>query len=192
MEDATSAGPYVHGKLASEQLARRLAEELGMDLRIIRPGAIVDWEAYDLLGRLGRRVENWFVAVGRPSEEMGVVDLQFAAATLAWLALEDDAAPAVLNLIAPEPPTRRALVERLRRDNPTMKVVWVPRGVIVPALNAAGLVNRLVRSGAGLDAGEIFGHRDWDTGRIARLEDRIRRPPAGRSQESRQQAAAPT
>jgi predicted dehydrogenase/nucleoside-diphosphate-sugar epimerase len=192
VEDPASAGPYVHGKLASEQLAMRLADELGVELRIIRPGAIVDWEAYDPPGRLGRRIGNWFVAVGRPREEMGVVDLEFAAATLAWLALEDDAAPAMLNLIAPEPPNRRALVERLRRDNPTMKVVWVPRGIVVPALNAAGLLNRLIRSGAGLDAGEIFGHRDWDTARIAGLVDRIGSPPTGRSKEPSQSAAAPT
>lgn len=191
VEDAASAGPYVHGKLASEQLAVRLADGLGVELRIIRPGAIVDWEAYDPPGRLGRRIGNWFVAVGRPREEMGVVDLEFAAATLAWLALEEDAAPALLNLIAPAPPTRRALVDRLRRDNPTLKVVWVPRALIVPALNVAGLLNRLVRSGAALNAGEIFGHRDWDTRRIAELEDRIRSLSREPNQETRPEAAAP-
>jgi hypothetical protein len=93
------------------------------------------------------------------------------------MALEDDGAPTLLNLIAPTPPTRRALVQRLRHDNPTVKVVWVPRAVIVPALNAAGLLNRLVRSGARLQAGEIFGHREWDTSRVAALEDRIRGAP---------------
>jgi predicted dehydrogenase/nucleoside-diphosphate-sugar epimerase len=181
VENPASAGPYVQGKLESEQLAVRLAHELGVELRIVRPGAIVDWEAYDPPGRLGRRIGNWFVAVGRPREEIGVVELEFAAAALAWMALEDGPAPAVLNLIAPQPPTRRALVERLKRDNPTMKVVWVPRAIIVPALNAAGLLIRLVRSGSGVDAGEIFGHRDWDTKRIAGLEDGIRRLSAQRN-----------
>jgi predicted dehydrogenase/nucleoside-diphosphate-sugar epimerase len=192
VEDPARAGPYVHGKLASEQLAVRLADELGLELRVTRPGAIVDWNAYDPPGRLGRRIGNWFVAVGRPREEMGIVDLEFAAATLAWLALDEDAAPAVLNLIAPKPPNRRALVERLRRDNPTLKVVWVPRSIVVPALNAVSLLNRLFRSGAGLDAAEIFAHRDWDTTRIAGLVDRIGSYPACRSQQPRQPAAAPT
>jgi predicted dehydrogenase/nucleoside-diphosphate-sugar epimerase len=184
VEDAASAGPYVHGKVASEQLAVRLAKELGVELCIVRPGAIVDWGAYDPPGRLGRRIGNWFVAVGRPGEEMGVVDLEFAAATLAWMALEGDAVPPLLNLIAPTPPTRRALVQRLRRDNPSVKVVWVPRAVIVPALNVAGLLNRLIRSGARLQAGEIFGHRDWDTKQVAALEERIRRRQSDRFQKT--------
>jgi hypothetical protein len=134
----------------------------------------VDWNAFDPPGRLGRRIGNWFVAVGRPREEMGVVDLGFAATTLAWLALEDDAAPALLNLIAPAPPTRRALIDRLRRDNPTVKVVWVPRLLIVPALNTIGFIGRLIRSGPRVDSGEIFGHRNWNTTRIAGLETHIR------------------
>lgn len=120
--DPESAGPYVHGKLTSERLATRLAVELGLKLRVIRPGAIVDWHAFDPPGRLGRRIGNLFVAVGPAREEMGVVDLAFAAATVACMALEDDAAPAVLKLIVPAPPTRRALVERLQHDNPTVRV----------------------------------------------------------------------
>jgi hypothetical protein len=130
------------------------------------------------------------VAVGRPGEELGVVDLAFAAATVAWMALEDDAAPAVLNLIDPAPPTRRALIERLKHDNPTVKVLWVPRAIIVPTLNAAGRLNALLRSGgAHLEADEIFGHRDWDVARISELEDRIRRPLADQSQKPPPQPA---
>jgi predicted dehydrogenase/nucleoside-diphosphate-sugar epimerase len=189
--DAASAGPYVHGKLASEQLATDLAAELGLELRIVRPGAIVDWQDFDPPGRLGRRVGSWFVAVGRPRERMGVVELGFAAETLAWLAIEEDA-PDLLNLVAPVPPTRRGLVERLRRDNPTVKVLWVPRTVIVPALNVAGVMIRLIRSGgARLEAGEIFGHREWDTTRIAGLEDRIRHTAADRNQEAVPRPATP-
>jgi predicted dehydrogenase/nucleoside-diphosphate-sugar epimerase len=188
--DAASAGPYVYGKLVSEQLARDLAAELGVELRIVRPGAIVDWNSFEPPGRLGTRVGNWFVAVGRPREGMGVVDVEFAAEALAWMALADDGAPDLLNLIAPIPPTRRALVERLRRDNPTVRVVWAPRAVIILALNAAGRLKRLIRSGGDggrLAAGEVFGHRAWDTALIAGLEDRMRRPSA-----ERERATPPT
>jgi hypothetical protein len=74
---------------------------------------------------------------------MGVVDLEFAAAVLAWLAVEADDVPSVLNLIDPHPPSRAQLLQRLRNDNPEIKVIWIPRGAIVPALNAVGILARL-------------------------------------------------
>lgn len=172
---AASAGPYVHGKLASEQLAIRLAAELNLELRIVRPGAIVDGNAFEPPGRLGRRIGNWFLAIGRPGEPIGVVDLGFAAEVLAWMALEQESAPPLLNLIDPVLPTRRELVARLRRDNPRLKVLWLPRGPFAFALNTAGLLIRLIRPGGmPSDAWEIFGHREWDSTRIATLKERIR------------------
>ena len=51
-------GPYVWGKLQSEKLARKLAAELDLKLRIVRPGAVVDYQRFDPPGRLGKRVGN--------------------------------------------------------------------------------------------------------------------------------------
>ncbi|MBC7791064.1 MAG: Gfo/Idh/MocA family oxidoreductase, partial [Anaerolineae bacterium] len=47
-------GPYVWGKLESEKIAREAAQTHGIDVRIVRPGALVDREAFAPPGKLGR------------------------------------------------------------------------------------------------------------------------------------------
>ena len=163
-------GPYVWGKVESERLAARLGAELGVDVRIVRPGALVDYGRFDPPGKLGRRIGNIFVAVGSPSDRLGVADVRFAGRAIAWMTTHFDAAPRVLNLLAPTLPTRRELLSHLRRSNPDLAVIWLPRIALVPLAWAAIAAQKVLRPGKpAVNVAKVFATQRYDTARISTL-----------------------
>jgi len=167
-------GPYVWGKVESEQVLVRLARELGLRLEIVRPGAIIDRERFDPPGRLGRRIGNVFVAVGSPAERLGVVERRSAAELLAWMALHPDASPDALNLLEPTLPTKRDLVALLRRTNPSLLVVWLPNFALALLSRAALLAQRLLLRGREpVDLQKVFAVDRYDTSAVAALSERM-------------------
>lgn len=164
LSNSRSAGPYVWGKLESERLAERLAGELGIALRIVRPGAIVDYQNFEPPGRLGKRLGNIFVAVGSPRDRMGVVGLDFAARMLAHMAADFDQAPAKLNLLDPDPPSKSVLLAQLRRNNPDLTVIWLPMWVLKPLSLAAIALQKVIKPGrAATDVAQVFRVDRYDT-----------------------------
>jgi predicted dehydrogenase/nucleoside-diphosphate-sugar epimerase len=167
-------GPYVWGKLESEKLARKLAAELDLKLRIVRPGALVDYQRFDPPGRLGKRVGNIFVAVGSPREKLAVADVTFSADIIAWIVARFEAAPRMLHITAPELPTKRELVARLRHHNPGLRVIWLPRPVLVPLSWVAIMLQKVLRPRqTATNLARIFQKRDYDTSRIAAVTRRL-------------------
>jgi predicted dehydrogenase/nucleoside-diphosphate-sugar epimerase len=167
-------GPYVWGKALSEARALELGKELGVEVKIVRPGAIVDFRELDPPGRLGKRVGNVFVAVGRRNEPFGVVDLEFAARSLAWIAARFDEAPAALNLFAPVLPTRADLARSLKIQNPDLKVLWLPRVVLLPMSWLAVLLQKALHPRKpALNVAAIFKHRHYDVTRIAAMAPQV-------------------
>lgn len=175
LPDSRSSGPYVWGKLESERKVVELGRELGIGVRVVRPGAIVDFKAFDPPGRLGKRLGNFFVAVGSPGDRLGVVDLDFTAETLAWTALYFDESPPVLNLIAPEPPTKRSLLLALRKTDPDLKVIWLPRLILIPLSAGLIVLQKLLRpQKPAMNVARVFAVTPADTTLVASLESRIR------------------
>ena len=179
LADSKSAGPYVWGKLESERLAEKLASELGIAVRIVRPGAIVDYQNFEPPGRLGKRLGNIFVAVGSSRDRMGVVGLDFAARVLAYLAANFDQAPAKLNLLDPESPSKSALLTRLRRNNPDLSVIWLPMWVLKPMSLAAIVLQKLLKpSREATSVAKVFRVDRYDTqlsaGLARRMDERKR------------------
>jgi nucleoside-diphosphate-sugar epimerase len=163
-------GPYAWGKSQSEILAQRLAQELDLDLRIIRPGAIVDWDQFDPPGALGKRLGGLFVAVGSPKDLIGTVDLDFAARAVAWMTRNFDEAPEMLHLLDAKLPTKREIASRLKRSNPDLKIVWLPRLILVPLSWLAIIAQRLVRPRRSpINVAKVFSKRHYDLSRIAAL-----------------------
>jgi len=185
LADSRSAGPYVWGKLESERLAVSLGEQLGLAVRIVRPGAIVDYQNFDPPGRLGKRAGNIFVAVGSPRDRMGVVGLDFAARILGLLAMDFEQAPAKLNLLDPESPTKAALLTRLRKTNPDLSVLWLPMWVLKPlSLLLIGL-QKLIKPGRKpTDVAKVFRVDRYDTSRSAALASRWDQWTSGRRRAS--------
>ncbi len=172
--DGREAGPYVWGKVESERLARRLGPELGVTVKIVRPGALVDYTEFEPPGRLGKRVGNVFVAVGSPRDRLGIADVKFAGAVLGWISDHFDQGPEVLNLVAPELPTKLDLLARLRRTNPGLSVVWLPRPVLVPLSWAAVALQRLLRPGRpAINPARMFAVPAYDTRGICRLNAQV-------------------
>jgi nucleoside-diphosphate-sugar epimerase len=170
-------GPYVWGKLESERRAAQLGRELGLGVKIVRPGALVDYRHFEPPGRLGKRLGNVFVAVGSPRDPLGVADVRFAGRTIAWMAAHFEEAPDTLNLLSPALPTRRELVAALRRSNPDLTVVWLPTAVLVPlSWLAIGLQKLLRPRRPAVNVAKVFASQRYDTSRIAELMPRVQAP----------------
>jgi nucleoside-diphosphate-sugar epimerase/predicted dehydrogenase len=119
-------GPYVWGKAESELLAQKLARELGLTVKTIRPGPLVDYDAFHPPGRLGREIGPLFVAIGSRKSRLSVCDVGTAARVIRYYAENFDEAPALLNLVEAPPPLRRDLALRLAKERPDLRFLWFP------------------------------------------------------------------
>ncbi|MEX5214698.1 MAG: Gfo/Idh/MocA family oxidoreductase [Nitrospiraceae bacterium] len=174
--DSKGSGPYVWGKLESERLAVQVGKELGLSVKVIRPGALVDYRHFDPPGRLGKRLGNIFVAVGSSSDRLGVVDVGFSGRFLAWTVDHWDDVPSPLNLLDPVSPTKRELLDQLRRANPDLTVIWLPRFVLIPLSWAALFAQKLLRPGIPpINIAKVFSVLPYDTSLIAKLASNL--PP---------------
>ncbi|MER3420877.1 MAG: hypothetical protein C4290_10290, partial [Chloroflexota bacterium] len=116
-----------------------------------------------------------FVAVGSSRDRLGVVELGFAAELLGWAVEHFDRTPSQLNLLNPVSPTKHELVERLRRRNPDLRLVWLPRAFLYPLSWLAVGIQKLLRpKRPALDLSRIFRTERLDTSRIASLKGEIR------------------
>jgi predicted dehydrogenase/nucleoside-diphosphate-sugar epimerase len=164
------AGPYVWGKAQAERRARELGEELGVQVTILRPGALVDWRLLDPPGKLGRRLGNLFVAIGGRKDVLGVVDVRDAARIAVWTALNGARAPRVLNVVDPALPPKLHLVKQLRKANPGLRVVWLPRGLLLPlSWLAMGLQKTLRPGRPAVNVAKVFARRAYDPAAVLRL-----------------------
>jgi nucleoside-diphosphate-sugar epimerase len=144
--DPWSLGSYVWGKCLQEEIVEREAPALGIETRIIRPGALLDPREPALPGLMGRRLfGRWHLALGRPGLPMAVCDVERCAEAIAWCATHFDEAPPVVNLFDPEVTTRGGLVARLQSRGWTGRIVWVPINVVAPGLMAVRAVLSLLR-----------------------------------------------
>jgi len=175
--DSRGSGPYVWGKLESERLAAGLGEELGLSVKIVRPGALVDYQDFDPPGRLGKRLGNIFVAVGSPRHRLGTTEVHFAADLMARMADHWGEVPAALNLLDPELPTKRDLLNRLKQDNPDLSVIWLPTVVLVPLSWFAILLQKALRPGRqAIDIAKVFSTQRYDTAGVRRVASAMAAP----------------
>ena len=136
-------GPYVWGKAESENLVRELAKEKGIAIKIIRPGPLVDYSAYQPPGRLGRELGPWFVAIGSKRHALFVCDVGTAARVIRSYVEDFDRAPPLVNMVEAPPPTRRDLAQRLLDRRPDLKVRWFPGWLLRLMSGPLKLVQRL-------------------------------------------------
>jgi predicted dehydrogenase/nucleoside-diphosphate-sugar epimerase len=166
--DAARFGPYSWGKTEQEALVDRDAPALGIAVRIVRPGALVDWTDPSLPGLMGRHLfGRWHLGLGRPRLPIAVCDVGRCAEAIAWCATHFDAAPPIVNLLDPEVTTRGAYVARLRDRGWTGRIVWMP-------ISAMALAIVMVRAMLSILRGRLPSRfAAWSILRPRRYDDRI-------------------
>jgi predicted dehydrogenase/nucleoside-diphosphate-sugar epimerase len=137
-DDPLRFGPYVWGKSLQEALVEQDAPALGIAVRIIRPGALVDDADPSLPGLMGRHLfGRWHLGLGRSRLPIAVCDVGRCADAIAWCATHFDEAPPIVNLFDPAVTTRGAFLRRLRARGWEGRVLWVPISAISFAVVAA-------------------------------------------------------
>ena len=132
---ARELGPYTWGKCEAERLVADDAAGLGIDTRILRPAALVDWSKPEVPGLVGRRLfGRWHLGFGRPDLPFAVCEVGRAAAVVAWCAERFDEAPPIVNLIDDGITTRRRLIESFRARGWRGRIVWLPISLVAGLL----------------------------------------------------------
>ena len=157
-------GPYTWGKAESEVVVRQRGAELGMGIKIVRLGPLVEYSAFYPPGRLGRELGPWFVAIGGKRTPLSVCDVGTAARVLRASVQDFDAAPPVLNLVEAPAPTRRELADRVKADRPDLRFIWVPATLLKILSPALKLVQRIVlHSAKPIDVYSVFASEHYRT-----------------------------
>jgi predicted dehydrogenase/nucleoside-diphosphate-sugar epimerase len=144
--DPRLQGPYSWGKCLQEELVEREARALGIEVRIIRPGALVDEREPELPGLMGRHLYGrWYLGLGRPGLPIAVCEVARCARAIAWCAQHFDEAPAVVNLFEPEVATRGSFAARLRSRGWNGRIVYVPISAVAIGLMAARKLFAMLR-----------------------------------------------
>ncbi len=178
-------GPYVWGKAESEILAQRLGSELGLDLKVIRPGPLVDYTAFQPPGRLGREIGPLFVAVGPRHGALSVCDVSTGARVIRSYAEDFDIAPPMLNLVESPPPARRELMARFLESRPDLRVFWVPFVALRILSGPLRLLQRLVLgSKQPIDVAAAFASERYETALAGRVIERANTPATARAGEA--------
>ena len=149
-------GPYVWGKAESEIIAQQLGRERGVLVRVVRPGPLVDYQAYQTPGRLGRELGPWYVAMGSKRSPLSVLDIGTGARVIRSYVQDFANAPDLVNLVESPAPTRGELVTRLRADRPDLTVFWIPFPLLRMLSGMAKVAQRLMGSKKPIDLYSAF------------------------------------
>ncbi len=161
--DSEDRGPYVWGKAESEKLAGEMCGTLGIGIRVIRPGALVDYQAFEAPGRLGREVGPYFFCIGRRKDRFGLCEVNRAAEIIRAYVEEFDSSPPVLNLIEPELPTHAELVDRLSNVRPDLKILYFPTFLLRLMSPGLKILQKILRpSHKPIDLYAIFAPERYD------------------------------
>ncbi|MGH9349127.1 MAG: hypothetical protein ACRD26_17870, partial [Vicinamibacterales bacterium] len=137
-------GPYVWAKAEAEREAVENGSALGLTVRVVRPGPLVDFGAYEPPGRLGRELGPVFLAVGPRSGRLSLCDVRTAATVIRATVEDVDAAPPIVNLVEPEAPTRAELLSLWLEKRPDLRSIWLPAWLLAVLSPPARLAQKIV------------------------------------------------
>jgi predicted dehydrogenase/nucleoside-diphosphate-sugar epimerase len=171
-----SRGPYVWGKAESERDVVEQGPTLGLKVKVIRPGPLVDFSDYEPPGRLGRELGPLYVAVGPRSSRINLCDVGTAAQVIRATVQDIDAAPSVVNLVEPIAPTREELLSRWLKKRPDLKSLWIPGFVLALLSPVLILLQRIVLRGkTPIDIAAAFASERYNATLAAQVVQRARR-----------------
>ncbi|HWS16242.1 MAG TPA: NAD(P)-dependent oxidoreductase, partial [Candidatus Methylomirabilis sp.] len=166
-------GPYVWGKAEAERIVRDFPHEPGFRTAVIRLGPLVDFSTFEPPGRLGREVGRRYVCMGSYGSRMAVCGVDTAARVIRYYLEDFGNAPPVLNLVEPDPPTRRDLVQRLLARRPDLKPLVVPTLAIRLSSPPLKLLQRLMLRGRKpIDIYSAFASEKYETALAEKIIER--------------------
>lgn len=128
--DNLNRGPYVWGKAKAEVIAGSMSKQNGIDLKIIRPGPLVDFENFEPPGRLGREAGPFFVVMGSRRSPLSVCGVRTVAKVIKNYLEDYGSAPSLVNLTEPDVPSRRDLVLKFLERRRDLKALYIPTFLI--------------------------------------------------------------
>lgn len=145
-EHPEQLGAYTWGKVEAERLVVGAQQHGLVEARVIRPGALIDWERIEVPGLLGRRLFGpWHLAWGRPGLPFAVCDVRRAGAVVAWCAQDFNDAPSPINLFEPAISTRRQLLQLFRQRGFRGRMIWMPISFLAGAVGLARIALAVLR-----------------------------------------------
>jgi predicted dehydrogenase/nucleoside-diphosphate-sugar epimerase len=178
---ARNLGPYTWGKCIAEVRVAEIAAKANLPVRIVRPGAFFDSAAPEIAGLVGKRLFGpWHLGLGRPDHPFAAIEIDDAAAAIAWFASDFENAPEVVNLFDPALVTRADLISRLRRDKWDGKMVWVPISLLSAAATAvvSAITLRKPKNPDRTSIWQLLRPRKFDARRSATVFEAMRKAPA--------------
>jgi predicted dehydrogenase/nucleoside-diphosphate-sugar epimerase len=169
-------GPYVWGKAESEREVVEQGPALGLTVKVIRPGPLVDFTDYEPPGRLGRELGPVYVAVGPRSSRLSLCDVSTVAQVIRATVHDIDAAPSFVNLVEPDAPTRDKLLSLWLEKRPDLKSIWIPAIALSLLSPVLILLQRIILRGkTPIDIAAAFSSERYDTTVAAQVIQRARK-----------------
>jgi predicted dehydrogenase/nucleoside-diphosphate-sugar epimerase len=163
-------GPYVWAKAEAEREVVERGPLLGLSVRIVRPGPLVDFKAYEPPGRLGRELGPVFLAVGPRAGQLSLCEVSTAAQVIRTVLEDFESAPPIVNLVEPEAPTRAHLLSLWLSRRPDLKAIWLPSWVLsVLSPVAKGLQRVVLRRATPIDLAAAFSSERYDASLAAQV-----------------------
>jgi hypothetical protein len=163
-------GPYVWAKAESEREVLEQGPALGLQVRVLRPGPLVDFDAYEPPGRLGRELGPIYLAVGPRAGRLSLCAVATAAQVIRTAVEDFDTLPPIVNLVEPEAPTRDELLSLWLQKRPDLTAVWLPAWVLSVMSPVAKLAQRIIMPrSTPIDLAAAFSSERYDAGVAAQV-----------------------
>ena len=168
--DNLSRGPYVWGKAESENIATVFGENSRMQVKVVRLGPLVDYVDYKPPGRLGREIHNMYVAMGNSRDQLSVCSVQTAAKVMRAYMDDFDKMPTILNLVEPDAPSRKELLDRWKEKRSPLYTMRLPSFVLSILSPLLILMQKiLLRGRKPIDIKSAFSSEHYDTSKAASI-----------------------
>ena len=133
--DPPARDPYSYAKIVQEREARRVADERGLPLVVLRPGVIIGPGRGAVSGRCGLKLGGLLVQMGG-GQELPYTYVDNCADAVALAATAEGVEGRSFNLVDDDRPTASQAVRAARRHGDRFRRAWVP-GPLVPSLCGA-------------------------------------------------------
>ena len=159
-----SRGPYVWAKARAEAELQEVFAPTSVCFRNFRLGPLVDEASFSPPGRLGREVGPFFVAPGSGGDTISLCSVQQVAEVIDYALDHLDQLPTHINLVDPESPTRRQLLNRLKDSRPYLFLLRVPGPLLTLLSGTATMIQKyLLRKDKVLDIASAFHAQQYDS-----------------------------